>query len=105
MRNLGGFFVDIISIVFMLKKYTKKPLTYQQQLDLLKNRGMAIRNSFSALGTLSNISYYRLSAYWYPYRQRNADCVMDDFIKDASFEEAVNRYEFDRKLRLLVLDV
>lgn len=88
----------------MLKNYTKKPLTHIEQLDLLKNRGMAVDDNSTALNILSKISYYRLSAYWYPFRQRDKNQVLDNFVATASFEEAVNRYEFDRKLRLLVLD-
>ncbi len=89
----------------MLKDYTKKPLTYLQQSDLLQQRNMVIHDRPTALSALSKISYYRLSAYWYPFRQRDSSgWVTDNFIAGTSFEEAVNRYEFDRKLRLLVLD-
>jgi len=89
----------------MLKDYTKKPLTYLQQLDLLQQRNMIIHDRSAALSTLSKISYYRLSAYWYPFRQRDSSGrVTDNFVSGSSFEEAVRRYEFDRKLRLLVLD-
>ena len=89
----------------MLKAYVKKPLTYLQQLDLLQKRGLTIDDKSFALNHLSKVSYYRLSAYWYPFRQRDdSEQVKDNFIRGSSFEEAVIRYEFDRKLRLLVLD-
>lgn len=54
---------------------------------------------------LSNVSYYRLSAYWYPRRMFGADGYRADvFVDDTSFEEAVSLYEADRKLRTLVHD-
>ncbi len=89
----------------MLKKYTKPPLTFQQQINLLQKRNMRIEDVPAAINILSKISYYRLSAYWYPFRSRNnSGQITDHFINGASFEEAVNRYELDRKLRLLILD-
>lgn len=79
--------------------YTKKPLTFEQQLAQLEGRGMAVRDRNEALRTLRRISYYRLSAYWLPFK--NTD---DSFVRGASFEQAVALYDFDRRLRLLVLD-
>jgi len=42
---------------------SKPFLTYQQQLDLLKSRGLVVHDDEKALSTLRSISYYRLSAY------------------------------------------
>lgn len=50
---------------------------------------------------LSQVSYYRLSAYWYPFRKE--DCS-DQFKPGTSFSEVLRIYEFDRRLRLVVLD-
>lgn len=89
----------------MLKPYTKKPLTFEAQLTQLKNRGLMVNDTRAALGILTHISYYRLSAYWHPYRTRDAKGIItDNFVPNASFESVLARYEFDRKLRSLVLD-
>ncbi|MDH6342939.1 abortive infection bacteriophage resistance protein [Parabacteroides sp. PFB2-12] len=53
-------------------KYIKQPLSIQQQIDKLKSRGLIIDNEEIAAGYLSNISYYRLRAYTYPF-QNNTD--------------------------------
>lgn len=104
MRNLGGCFFRGIGC-FMKRRYSKPPLNFDEQLNQLITRGLVVKNKQLALSTLSTISYYRLSAYWYPFKKRNADrTVTNIFIPNTTFEECLNLYEFDRKLRLLVLD-
>jgi abortive infection bacteriophage resistance protein len=51
---------------------------------------------------LSNISYYRLRAYTYPFQDNSID--IQPFIADISFEQVIDLYVFDRKLRLLLFD-
>ncbi|RLY94337.1 Abi family protein [Kocuria tytonicola] len=54
---------------------------------------------------LSNVSYYRLSAYWFPARSVDATgAVVDEFRAGTTFADAVALYEADRKLRMLVHD-
>ena len=54
----------------MIKKvYNKAPLSFQDQIELLKNRNLTIENETKALSYLKEISYYRLSAYFLPYQQ------------------------------------
>jgi len=79
--------------------YDKQPLTFEQQLDLLATRGLEFNDRDYALHNLERISYYRLSGYWYPVK--NTD---DSFREGASFDIALQLYEFDRHLRLLVMD-
>ena len=52
-------------------KYLKPPLNFQEQLKKLKDRGLLVNNDEAALTILSNISYYRLSSYWIPFKQRD----------------------------------
>ena len=89
----------------MPENYQKPALTFDEQLQLLQERGLVINEHDHALSQLSTISYYRLSAYWYPFRvrdqQRNAT---NDFIEGTSFDDVISLYEFDRQLRLLVID-
>lgn len=49
-------------------KYTKPPLTYEQQADLLLARGL-VADKAGLIAKLNAVSYYRLSAYWYPFKQ------------------------------------
>jgi len=79
-------------------KYVKPPLTLEQQADQLLRRGMAGDRDLM-IARLRSVSYYRLSGYWFPFR--NAD---DSFQPGTSFEAVWRRYVFDRRLRLLVMD-
>ncbi|WP_281510802.1 Abi family protein [Corynebacterium belfantii] len=87
----------------------KPPTTLEEQLELLSKRGMTLDEPL-ARQWLANVSYYRLSGYWYPYRvlPKNADyrhpLRLDNFVSGTSFSEVAGLYEFDRKLRALVHD-
>ncbi len=89
----------------MAENYQKPALTFEEQLEHLKNYGLIISDHDSALSQLSTISYYRLSAYWYPFRQRDKDSnITSNFAEGTSFDDVIKLYEFDRHLRLLILD-
>ncbi|MDR5812685.1 Abi family protein [Caballeronia sp. LZ033] len=80
---------------------------YADQLDLLKSRNLAVGDDAAALATLQGIGYYRLVGYGFPLRVPTPGSDVrrsDDSLDGASFELAEAVYEFDRKLRLLVLD-
>ncbi|KIE18641.1 hypothetical protein DS62_10765 [Smithella sp. SC_K08D17] len=80
-------------------KYTKPSLTFEEQADLLIKRGLVVSDRKTLLIHLNNVNYYRLSAYWYTFRQA------DDTLKPGTtFEMIWRRYTFDRQLRLLVMD-
>jgi len=79
--------------------YTKPFLPYKKQLEQLRERGLTIGDEHKALHLLENISYYRLSGYWYP--------LLDDkeahlFKQGANFDVAFGLYCFDKDLRKLV---
>ena len=80
--------------------YNKTALSYAEQVQQLKNRGLTIENEPKALHLLEVVSYYRLSGYWYPLL---ADKQNHQFKTTATFETAFRIYKFDRELRLLVL--
>lgn len=80
--------------------YSKQALTYVEQLQQLKDRGLAVENDQKALFLLENVSYYRLSGYWYPLL---ADKQNHIFKPTATFNTAFNIYCFDKELRKLVL--
>jgi len=103
-RNLGGFFMPARGWS-MLEQYSKPALTFAQQLEQLKLRGLVVPDEARALGQLAAISYYRLSGYWHPFRIRdNQGAVGNEFVAGTHFEQVVELYEFDRELRSLVLD-
>jgi len=88
-----------------MERFTKPALTFQQQVDLLKFRGLGISDEERAIRHLSNISYYRLSAYMLPFKKVDTDAhVMDAFRDGVSWDDVYDLYRFDRKLRLLIFD-
>lgn len=80
-------------------KYSKPALTFDEQADQLLARGLVADRS-ELLARLQSVSYYRLSAYWYPFRLPDADV----FQEGTTLREVWRRYTFDRHLRLVVLD-
>ena len=62
-------------------KYTKQPLTIQQQIEKLKSRGLSIDDESIAEKHLSTISYYRLRAYTYPFQDNNDTEKDHHFVK------------------------
>ncbi|HEY9559911.1 MAG TPA: Abi family protein [Anseongella sp.] len=80
--------------------YTKPALNYADQLQRLKSRGLIIENDKKALHLLQNISYYRLSGYWYPLLE--APKHAHQFKPGSTFENAFSLYCFDRELRKLI---
>lgn len=79
--------------------YSKPSLSYEQQADRLINRGL-IADKGRLVEILSNVSYYHLSAYIYPFKQENSD----ELKLGTTLEQIYRRYRFDRRLRCLVID-
>jgi len=59
----GFFFMGFLNAK---QPYTKPALTIDQQIAQLRNRGMVISDTPLAEHYLSQINYYRLTAYWLP---------------------------------------
>ena len=78
--------------------YNKPPLTFHQQADQLLARGVAADKDL-LIERLKAVSYYRLSGYWYSFRNQGAS-----FKLGTTLEKIWKRYTFDRRLRLLVMD-
>lgn len=72
-----------------------------QQIALLKSRGMRFRNEADAPHFLQYISYYRLKGYWWDTQR---DRVAHTFQDNIFFEDIIERYNFDRHLRLILFD-
>jgi abortive infection bacteriophage resistance protein len=84
-------------------KYSKPPLSIEQQINLLRSRGMIIDNPAKAHSALASLSYYRLSAYWLPYEEREPGINRSHrFINGTTFETCLSLYQFDANLRQLL---
>lgn len=94
--------------------YDRPWKAFAEQLALLRSRGMAVPDEDWATAWLQRTGYYRLSAYWYPFRvfRLEQDAATgairslrtDDFVPGTTFSDAVDLYLFDRKLRGLLVD-
>ena len=107
----------------MTSRNEKPWLSVDYQLVQLVDRGMAISDPAKARDYLERIGYYRLSGYWYDMRVRDVPFspldpktgnkpkkvvierpVLDAFKPGTRFQDAVDLYVFDKKLRLLTMD-
>ena len=76
----------------------KRPTTFDEQIILLKQKGIVITNSISCKNFLSKTNYYRLSGYYLPFIfKQNEQCIIP-----IPFERIQNIYKFDVELRNLI---
>jgi abortive infection bacteriophage resistance protein len=68
---------------------------------LLKQRGMLFKDEINAHNLLANISYYRLKGYWWDVQ---SDLALHSFLPDIFFEDIIERYDFDRQLRMILFE-
>ena len=67
-------------------KYTKPALSFEQQADQLLNRGFQADRT-RLIETLSRVSYYRLSAYWHPFKRPD-----ESFAPGTTLDKVWRRY-------------
>jgi abortive infection bacteriophage resistance protein len=80
--------------------FKKSPFSYDEHINLLKERNLIINNEKYAKHKLSVISYYRLSAYFRPFYIRDKEI----FRNNTLFEDIIKLYYFDKKLRKIIFD-
>lgn len=79
----------------------QKPLKAEDHIQRLKSRGMIFLDETKAKDVFSYISYFRLKYYWKDMYETNEELV---FVNNTFFETVVERYNFDRQLRLVLFD-
>lgn len=72
----------------------KRATTYKEQVDILRHRNVRIEDPSFCIDVLASVNYYRLSAYFLPFRQSDGL-----YRENTSFLQIYHIYEFDRKLR------
>ena len=75
----------------------KEPKTYDEQLDILISRGCEISGKNAAINMLKRTNYYRLSAYFLPFKLQDGTYQLG-----TSLENVYGIYEFDKKLTVLL---
>lgn len=85
-----------------MRPFTKPAITVADQLTLLKARGLHIRDEARAARFLEAVSFFRLTPYMRPFQLANSP--NHDFLPATGFRQLSQLYDFDRRLRLLVID-
>ena len=75
--------------------------TISDQIELLKRRGMLFKDEAKAYSQLEKIGYNRLKGYWLDMQ---SDFNLHIFRTDVYFEDIIERYYFDRQLRIILFD-
>jgi len=89
-----------------MSTYAKPHLTYERQLELIKSRGATCADDERAIRLLQAVGYYNLTGYLYPYRMPNPSGPgrLDTFQPGTSLDDVETLIDFDRKLRLCLLE-
>ena len=81
----------------------QKPYTNSHDLvRLLQQRGLIVTDTTKAESYLDYIGYYRLSAYMHPLLKLPKS--LHQYKPNASFDQVMMLYRFDKKLRLLIFN-
>ena len=85
--------------------YSKPYLSLSDQVVLLQQRGLVVPDAAQAQRWLYLVGYYRMSGYSYVWRQPGPQPMTrsNDFEPGTTFQQIVDLYEFDRKLKQLIL--
>ena len=80
-----------------------KNLTFQEQIELLKSRGIIVKNVEKSSKKIENISYYKLKEYATPFICAYIDGSPK--YKGLEFDELLERYYQDKNLRIHLFHV
>lgn len=98
LKSAGRFFIH----TYMKTSFAKPYSSPEQIVQVLKSRGMLIKDEHRMENYLMNIGYHRLSAYIYPfYKRPKSELVLKEGI---TFEQVLTLYRFDKKLRILLFN-
>lgn len=78
----------------------KDPTSFQKQVEKLREKNIIIDNCDECLEFLRRVNYYRLSAYYLPFRGPDGKCF-----ENITFRKIQMIYEFDQHLRSLIIDI
>lgn len=85
-------------------KFCKPATDLAAQIVLLRSRGLGIPDENRATHYLRHIGYYRLSGYALIFQVNHNGDGRHRFHEGVVFDDVLDLYIFDRKLRLLVMD-
>ncbi|WP_349428895.1 Abi family protein [Microbacterium sp. LWS13-1.2] len=109
LREPTGWFSLSGDTVGLMSQPDKEHKTYGEQVQILQDRGLIVDDPIAAERFLANSNYYRVSAYLHTYRLRKVDGDpafderLNEFIDGIHFAQVVALYEFDQRMRDLLL--
>lgn len=80
----------------------QKARSIEEQIKLLKKRGMIFDDEDKAKQILEDVGYYRLGFYWYHFQK---DFKKHLFLDNTHFSTVINLYYLDVDLRFLLIKV
>lgn len=91
----------------MYNKYDKKSTSTEEQIHILKKRGLLIENNIDTRNKIENIGYFKFKGYCYPYQKKE---IKDEFATNINnrpftFEQIYNSYKFDQILHIHFLSL
>lgn len=78
----------------------KEPITYDEQVKKISEKGFIIEDADSCKVFLKQANYYRLLAYYLPFKKKDGT-----YFKGISFKRIQRIYEFDSHLRSLLSQI
>lgn len=78
----------------------KNPITYDEQVERISEKGFIIEDVKSCKGFLRQANYYRLLAYYLPFKKKDGT-----YMKGIPFKRIQRIYEFDSHLRSLLSQI
>ncbi|MBH9879406.1 abortive infection bacteriophage resistance protein, partial [Clostridioides difficile] len=78
----------------------KEEKTFDEQIDILKSRGLIINDKEDAKFVLSNVNYYRFTAYLLSFKNDDGS-----YKEGITFEEVYDIYRFNKEFRILLTDL
>lgn len=82
---------------FFYGEIMKKAKTVEEQLQILKKRGLVIENRDRAIEILRNVNYYTLTGYLFPFKQG------EKYQNGTSMNLAIKLYHFDNEIRNILM--
>lgn len=77
----------------------KKHSSLQEQIELLRSRGLIIGDDREVEAVLANVNYYRLSGYLHDFKAADSD----QYIEGLTWRRLKRIYDFDRKFTRILM--
>lgn len=77
----------------------KEPKSFEEQLQILKDRNMKIEDEELAISVLKMTNYYRITVYALQFKTE------EGYTDEATFNTMYRLYKFDKRLRHIILEI